>query len=99
MWGTSDRASRLPANWASIRRQVAARANNLCEAATHVSTCNGTGTDADHIRAGDDHALDNLQWLSGPCHAAKTARETAWRNRRNAALKHRPTETHPGRRT
>jgi 5-methylcytosine-specific restriction endonuclease McrA len=97
-WATSDRRTRLPSNWAAIRRQVKARANGLCEAGTHVAACNGTGTDADHIVAGDNHHLDNLQWLSSACHTAKTAAETAARNTAQAALKLRPTEPHPGRR-
>lgn len=98
-WATSDRASRLPANWQGIRQQVKARAHGLCEANTHADGCTGTGTDADHIHAGDNHNLTNLQWLSEPCHRAKTARETAARNQLNAQLRHRPHEPHPGRRT
>jgi 5-methylcytosine-specific restriction endonuclease McrA len=97
-WATSDRRHRLPRNWVDLRRQVKARANGLCEAAQHVSQCDGIGTDCDHVTQGDDHSLTNLAWLSEPCHRAKTARETAARNERNAALKRRPTETHPGRR-
>lgn len=96
-WSTSDRRQRLPKNWADIRRQVQRRAHGLCEATTHARACDGTGTDADHIHAGDNHALTNLQWLSGPCHRAKTATETAARNTTIAALKHRPPELHPGR--
>jgi 5-methylcytosine-specific restriction endonuclease McrA len=98
-WATSDRRSRLPRNWDDIRRQVKARAHGLCEATHHVRACDGTGTDADHIHAGDNHQLTNLQWLSEPCHRAKTARETAARNTLNAALKHKPQPQHPGRRT
>lgn len=95
-WSTSDRRSRLPANWESIRRQVKARARGLCQAATHVDACDGTGTDADHITPGDDHRIENLQWLSSPCHDAKTNHETAQRNKLNAQLKRRPVQQHPG---
>lgn len=97
-WATSDRRERLPANWAAIRRQVKANAHGLCQATTHANACDGVGSDADHITAGDDHDVHNLQWLSSPCHDAKTARESAARNTATAALKHRPTEQHPGRR-
>lgn len=95
-WSTSDRRERLPRNWQSIRAKVKARAHGLCEADRHDPRCDGIGTDADHIKAGDHHELTNLQWLSEPCHRAKTARESAERNRQQARLKRRPTEPHPG---
>lgn len=96
-WSTSDRRTRLPHNWATIRAQVKARARGQCQATTHHPHCNGRGTDADHIKPGDNHNLTNLQWLSAPCHKAKTAAETSQRNKANAALKRRPQEAHPGR--
>jgi len=99
MWSTSSRRSRLPGDWASLRMLVKERAGGRCEANHHALRCNGVGTDADHIKQGDNHDLSNLQWLSRPCHDAKTARETAARNRQTAALKRRPVEQHPGRRT
>ena len=34
-------------------------------------------TDVDHISAGDNHELSNLQALSHACHTAKTTRENA----------------------
>lgn len=98
-WSTSDRRYRLPRNWPDIKRQVKRRAHGLCEADQHQPNCDGIGTDCDHIIAGDNHSLDNLQWLSGPCHQAKTAAENAARNRANARMKRRPSEQHPGLRT
>jgi 5-methylcytosine-specific restriction endonuclease McrA len=98
-WSTSDRGQRLPSNWLAIRRAVKARAGGKCQEAAHAPHCVGIGTDADHIEQGDNHDLSNLQWLSRPCHDAKTARETAARNRQTAALKRRPVEQHPGQRT
>jgi len=71
----------------------------MCEAEAHAPKCDGIGTDCDHITAGDNHSLDNMQWLSHDCHKAKTARETAARNTNTALLKQRPQEQHPGRRT
>ena len=96
-WDTSDRRQRLPADWPAIRRAVKRRAIGQCQATNHHPDCNGIGTDADHIRQGDNHSLDNLQWLSGPCHWAKTKAENAARNKANAALKRKPQEPHPGR--
>lgn len=94
-WSTSDRRRRLPAGWDAIRAQVRDRAHGACQARVHDPRCNGRGSDADHIVPGDDHSLPNLQWLSGPCHRAKTAREAADRNRARAAMRIRP-EQHPG---
>lgn len=96
-WSTSDRRARLPSNWSQLCREVKARAQGKCEATHHDPRCDGVGTDADHIIPGDHHDLANLQWLSSPCHRAKTARESAQRNRQAATLKRRPREPHPGR--
>ena len=96
-WSTSDRRSRLPANWPQLCRQVKTRANGRCQAEKHDPRCDGIGTDNDHIIPGDDHRIENMQWLSGPCHRAKTAHESAARNQHTAALKRRPSEPHPGR--
>lgn len=94
-WATSDRRKRLPADWPTIRDEVKRRAHNRCQATTHAPGCHGVGTDADHITPGDDHSLDNLQWLSSACHKAKTAQEAATRNRARARSRRRP-EAHPG---
>lgn len=87
-WSGSTRRSRLPADWSARVSAVRARAGGRCEAREHVAACDGRGTDCDHIVAGDDHDLSNLQWLSRPCHQAKTARD-------RQAWKRRP-EQHPG---
>lgn len=102
-WATSTRRQRLPANWDTIRTQVRDRAHGRCQgqdvlkvgAIGHAPRCNGKGNDADHIKPGDDHGMGNLQWLSTPCHTAKTARETAERNKAQAEARRR-TERHPG---
>ena len=96
-WSTSDRRSRLPADWQAIRRRVQVRAHGRCQAQVHAPGCDGRGTECDHIQPGDDHSLTNLQMLSHACHTAKTQAEAAARNRRDAALRKRPAETHPGR--
>ncbi|QUW18881.1 hypothetical protein [Agrococcus sp. Marseille-Q4369] len=96
-WDTSDRRSRLPEDWDDLRKQVKRRAGGRCEAKRHAPHCNGIGTDCDHVRPGDDHGLGNLQWLSRPCHDAKTRADNARQNAERAALRRRPTENHPGR--
>lgn len=46
----------------------------------HVEECDGVGAECDHVVEGDDHSLGNLQWLSTPCHKAKTAwTRQAWK--------------------
>ena len=93
-WSTSTRRHRLPTNWPTLRTQARDRAGDQCQATTHHPHCNGIGTDADHITPGDNHTLDNLAWLSTECHKAKTAAETAARNK--ARSRKRPEEQHPG---
>ena len=63
--------------------------------ATGGTGCPPTG-ECDHIVAGDDHDLDNLQWLSHECHKAKTERENAERNRRRKLMRLHPSERQPG---
>lgn len=91
-WDTSDRRLRLPPDWEKRRRAVKCRARNRCEAEQHAPGCDGIGSQCDHIVRGDDHSLDNLQWLSEPCHKAKTQREAQGAKRPRA----RPKPTHPG---
>lgn len=94
-WSSSNRRAQLPTDWAKRRAQVKARAHGRCQAEQHVDTCDGIGTDCDHIADPNDHSLDNLQWLSGPCHKAKTQAEAqAAKPKRK-----RPAEPHPGRLT
>lgn len=95
-WSTSDRASRLPGNWAQIKAAVKRRARGQCEARAHVPGCDGVGTEVDHVRQGDDHSMANLQLLSVPCHRAKTNAETIARNKARARMRRRPEERHPG---
>jgi len=94
-WQTSNRASRLPKNWADIRRGILEQAHHQCQAPTHHPRCTGVATDVDHIKPGDDHTPANLQALSKECHDAKTARETAARNRARSAQRVR-IDPHPG---
>lgn len=93
-WDNSDRVSRLPGNWASLRLATLRRDHYLCQG------CGAPATEVDHVIPGDDHSLENLQSLCTPCHAAKTRREgVAAQRARRAYLKRittRPPEKNPG---
>ena len=99
-WSGSTRSARLPRDWAKRRRAVKKRAGGLCEAANHVEAsayvegCDGIGTECDHIINNDDHSLTNLQWLSTPCHLAKTLTEAT--EARGRVARKRTTPPHPG---
>lgn len=92
-------ARKAPRNWATIRATVLRRDGGQCQ--INGPRCTGRATAADHIEAGDDHRLSNLQAVCVKCHNDKTAQEgaTASRDarRRDAALRRRPTRPHPGR--
>lgn len=97
-WDTSRRRSQLPPDWAQLRKQVFARADHRCE---HVESsgqrCTAAATDCDHIKRGNNHALENLQGLCRTHHAQKTQQESrqAWNKRYIEARKRSP-EEHPG---
>lgn len=76
-WETSDRRSRLPADWARRRDWVRDRAGGRCEAVLRDTgeRCPARGTDCDHVERGDDHRVENLQWLCSWHHKRKTADE------------------------
>lgn len=99
-WHTSDRRTRLPSNWPQLRRDTERRAGGRCEWVLPDGTrCTTRGTDCDHIIPGDDHSPANLQWLCGPHHQVKTAQDNRDALALRQALRPRPTDTHPGRRT
>lgn len=75
-WATSTRRARLPRDWAKRVATVKRRARGQCQAETHEPECDGIGAQCDHMMPGDNHSLRNLQWLSEPCHRAKTQRES-----------------------
>lgn len=95
-WETSTRSQRLPKDWARRREARKRIARGMCEAPVHAPGCSGRGEECDHNIPGDDHSIENLRWLSGPCHDAKTRREAAERNRARAQMRLRPEEKHPG---
>lgn len=95
-WDTSDRRSRLPDDWEARRRIVKLRAGGLCQADPPEPGCEIVGSECDHIEHGDDHRIANLQWLCGPCHAAKTAREAHAARALTRTRGRRPPEQPPG---
>lgn len=93
-WETSNRRSRLPADWRARRAAVFARAGNQCEYEENDQRCLAPAEECDHIRPNDDHSLGNLQALCHRHHAMKTAqqRRLGYRARSNK----RAEEPHPG---
>jgi len=91
-WAGSTRAARLPADWSTRRMLVRVRAGGRCEVVESGVRCHFLGAECDHVIPGDNHDLDNLQWICRPHHAAKSSREgnAAPRVRRS-----RPAEPHP----
>lgn len=65
----SSRRERLPSDWQRIRRYVLRRDSYKC------TICSAKATDVDHIIAGDDHSLHNLQALCTQCHRKKSSSE------------------------
>lgn len=74
-WSGSTRRQRLPPDWDRRRRSILAR-DPTCQDGR---VCQGLAlsTEVDHILAGDDHSLANLQGICHQCHKAKTAAEAA----------------------
>lgn len=72
-WQGSDRASRLPKNWATIRNRIFRRDHYLCR--LRFPGCTRVATEVDHIIRGDDHRPQNLQSLCSNCHTVKTQLE------------------------
>ena len=93
-WTNSDRRSRLPADWAARRRQVLDRDRRLCRI-RYPDICATVAVDVDHITAGDNHDLTNLQAACRPCHKHKTNLESQ-QARGVGVLRRRPAEAHPG---
>lgn len=96
-WSSSDRAARLPGDWAKRRSAVRTRAGNRCEWVDNDGRCTLQGRECDHVEAGDNHDLSNLQWLCRPHHEAKSLQEATEARRRYYGAAKRAPERHPGR--
>lgn len=97
-WSTSTRRGRLPKDWPAIRRRVIARDGGRCVATMRDgSRCTEAGTEVDHVVAGDDHSMANLQLLCAWHHKRKTQAEAAAARRRQPRPRRaREAEAHPG---
>lgn len=92
-WEGSNRRGRLPGNWNSLKAQAKRRANYRCQWVVDGIRCtNTTSLEVDHIVAGDNHALSNLQVLCTTHHTRKTQAEL----RAIRSKTKRKPEAHPG---
>lgn len=95
-WDTSNRKARLPADWQTRRLRVLRRDGYKCQARDSTGTqCGAPANQADHIKPGDDHSLENLQALCRWHHARKSAKEGVAARRPRATQRREP-EAHPG---
>src|ERR1044072_6624837 len=96
-WETSDRRSRLPANWSALVKQVKVRDGGRCTwRLPSCKRCPRPGTDVDHRVNDDNHDLSNLRLLCKHHHDKKTARE-AWAGKRKKRQgRQKRVERHPG---
>lgn len=97
-WEGSTRRDRLPDNWDELHEEAHLRnPEHIC----HWCGLPG-GEDLDHKKRGDDHRIENLDWIHGRrsyqsgaskrnCHGEKTGAEGAAARVRL----HRPPEGHP----
>ncbi|MEV5319179.1 HNH endonuclease [Streptomyces sp. NPDC052687] len=96
VWEGSTRRSRLPKNWALIRRRVLRRDKGVCQARfSDGRLCGAVATDVDHIVPGDDHSMANLRALCGWCHARKSAQEGGQAAALTRVRMDRPKPPHP----
>lgn len=98
-WEGSSRRDRLPPNWDELR---AAKDEENPEHICHRCGFPG-GSELDHKEAGDDHRLENLDWIHSRadylagrsrenCHGKKSGAEGA---AALAAIRRRPPDVHP----
>lgn len=96
-WSSSDRKSRLPANWPFLRKAVLERCGGRCEVLKKDgSRCRDRATEVDHIVAGDNHHASNLRGICTWHHARKSAMEGVEAKRKANEILYRAPETHPG---
>lgn len=95
-WEGSTRKERLPEDWSLRRVRVLRRDGYRCQ--WRMSTgapCGELANQVDHVIAGDDHGLDNLQALCRYHHARKSSAEGNAAHRARPTQR-RPSEAHPG---
>lgn len=93
-WEGSDRADRLPPNWATeIVPFILKRDEYRCRIRWDAG-CQIVADQVDHIINNDDHRPENLQAGCGWCHGKKSSAEGNTARRRWSSR--RPAERHPG---
>lgn len=99
-WATSNRRSRLPANWEREIRPRILKRDPICRWKEHGDfTCSNPSQEVDHIRRGQDHSPANLRGLCSWHHQQKSSMEGAEalaKKRERIAKKFVRTETHAG---
>lgn len=95
-WDGSTRRSRLPKDWARIRRRIIRRDEGRCVALySDGRRCELPGTDVDHVEPGDDHRDVNLQLLCPWHHTRKSSMEGGTAAAQARVSVHRPKPQHP----
>lgn len=96
-WENSKRKQRLPKNWIQLRTAVFNRDHGLCQVRDTNSgyTCGEIATEVDHIVAGDNHSMSNLQAICAWHHRRKSSAEGNAAKIKYAPRTRRP-EKHPG---
>ena len=97
-WANSNRRARLPSDWPMRRHAVMVRANGVCEYIDEDTNlrCVFNGSECDHKIHGDNHELDNLQWLCSMHHGIKSSAEGNDAKREHRMRFTRKPEKHPG---
>jgi 5-methylcytosine-specific restriction protein A len=102
-WEGSTRKQRLPPNWDTELKPAAQQRNpqRICH------WCgNPDANDLDHLQRGDDHRIENLDWIHGRndvlagrsdrnCHGEKSGAEGAAAAAAKLRAQRRPPEPHP----
>lgn len=99
-WAGSNRAQRLPNDWAERRAEVFRLFGDICH------ECGLPGAnEVDHLQAGDNHDVAaNLRPIHGKgtpqnCHQRKSSAEGGRAAQARKPKRRRPPEPHPGLRT
>lgn len=96
-WESSDRSSRLPADWKDRVARVWKRDGGRCTwRLPSGKRCPRPGADVDHKDRGDNHDLSNLRLLCRAHHDKKTQREAFAGRRQRTAKRQKRVEKHPG---
>ena len=74
-WSTSDRRSRLPANWLQLRAEVFATKGKRCYIVEDGYRCEREATEVDHVTPSGSDDLSNLEPICSAHHRRKSSSE------------------------